>query len=136
MVATYNNISSGSEASFLSGSLSTIGAIDDLADNYIDGLVSILDELVDEASFELRANAIGDPDWVALAPFLEVDLLDGEIQYGYVNDYTVAVQATALEYGVPPYQPPNPLIRSFAQSNATKFASEVTKRIEQELDFG
>src|SRR6056300_1959603 len=81
--ATYNNAATGSVTPFISGSLATQGAIDDLAGGFIGTLGAILDELVDEATDELRDAANSDSDWREFALYLRVDLQGGEVSYGY-----------------------------------------------------
>ena len=133
--ATYNNAATGSVTPFISGSLATQGAIDDLAGGFIGTLGAILDELVDEATDELRDAANGDSDWREFAPYLRVDLQDGELSYGYDGNDNVSARIAGLEYGTLE-DTPNPLIRMFAHENRLDFADSVTDRIEKELDFG
>lgn len=134
MQATYNN-TSGDSKPFISGGFATSGAISDLTDGFIGSLVDILDELVDEATLDLQSEASGDPDWANYAQYLRVDLTDGELSYGYDGGGYVAAVIAGLEYG-DLQTSPNPVIRSFANTNKYEFANAVSDRIEKELDFG
>jgi hypothetical protein len=135
MKATDINMYGGSGDAFISGTFATESATTDLTHNFIDGLSTILEELVMESTDEFRQAAMGDAEWKVLAPYMEVDLVQGELTYGHVGSGSVDAVVTSLEYGGPE-STPNPLIRSFAQENRQKFADEVSKRIEKDLDFG
>ena len=135
MEATYTNNAAGSVAPFISGSLATQSAVENLTYGFIGSLGDILDELVEEATSELRGEARGDSEWAIYSPYLRVDLEDSELSYGYTGDDYVAAGIAGLEYG-DLETAPNPLIRSFAHQNRRDFADAVSKRIEKELDFG
>jgi len=135
MKATDIDMHGGSDSAFISGTFATESATTNLTHNFIDGLSTILEELVTESTEEFRQSAMGDAEWKALAPYMEVDLVQGELMYGHTGSAAVDAVVTSLEYGGPE-STPNPLIRSFAQENRQQFADEVSKRIEKDLDFG
>ena len=135
MKATYTNNAAGSVAPFISGSLATQSAVENLTYGFIGSLGDILDELVEEATLELQDEARNDTEWAIYAPYLRVDLEDGELSYGYTGNEYVAAGIADLEYG-DLQTAPSPLIRSFARQNRQEFADAVSDRIEKELDFG
>ena len=135
MEASQTQITSGSIKPFISGEFGTSAAIDSLSHDYIDGIVEIIEDLMDLSTSELQDEARMDPEWAPYHPYLKVEVEYGEIQYMFDASSRTENEMTNLEYGTPEASP-NPLVRTFAVTDSQVFSKSLKDRMKQELYLG
>lgn len=135
MMASNSYINVGSNSTFLSGNFKILNQVDDFSLTFIDRLVNEIESLSSMYEQELQGEASDTPGWEAYADLMSVDVQGGEIVYSHSGTESDDYEMMVLEFGDMD-NPPSPLLRSFSESNQSKFSEDVSNWIKGEVPLG
>lgn len=128
MIGTTNSPTHGSGPAVIQGQLSVITETMKFLDTFMDDLVNVLDDVIDDASKRLELEAAGDQEWQEYAENLDVELIDGEIHVYHNGSDLDDQEMASLEYG-DFATAPSPLLRTFAFTEVPKMQKEIQERL-------